>query len=659
MGFLSSVSSMSKRQDLQGVRGLAILSVLGFHFYPDIFPNGYLGVDQFFVLSGFLMCMLLVRSKNSTNFDILTTFYSRRFKRILPLYFLIICFALIFLYIIFPDSAISINQDAASKAIIFMSNQPKTVDEEYFKMLELAINIFAHTWSLSVEIQFYFIIPILFIIFKNYSIKTQLFYYSIIGIASFLFNVQSPPEIAFNNVFARIWQFLLGFSIYFLDSSPTDLPLNDYTPHHNPDMSQYPKYVSLITMTYINFTSIFLPAFFVRPMVTILTSIVILYSRDDAFLSNKVLVYIGDISFCLYLIHWPVYAYWKLTMSHNQIALVLLLIASVIVSTIVFETFEKWYLKLTNAQITILISSFFICSILLINKDSIIIQEELQASNHTTYFKVLENMTVDDAIKYNKKWSDQDSKTLFHSNCKYSFNTQFKWCNFTDYEKKGKSNILIFGNSWAANHAKLIFEECSHKAKNMVLGATFGCEVLFPTRNLTACYQNLEQMDQHVKDANADYAFMISRYLSSDGNFTNTDLKKDKIFIRMKLQLAKYMKNIKKKIFFIDAIPPIDSKVIPKIGPMLNNGTSIPDVNKLLVKMDSYERVRKRNEKLLEFCGKKCERVDYFSHFYNNETKQFHYFDNLGFIYLTTVNHFSPYGLEYLRDIYSNICHKL
>ncbi|CAP37067.1 Protein CBG19903 [Caenorhabditis briggsae] len=135
MGFdvTPSKQKTSKRDDFQGIRGLAILSVLGFHFYPVQFPNGYLGVDQFFVLSGFLMCMMLTKSEQLPIFPFFIQFYTRRFKRILPLYFLIILFTVFALYTVFPTSAIFQNQMSAGKALIFTSNRPHTEDEDYFE----------------------------------------------------------------------------------------------------------------------------------------------------------------------------------------------------------------------------------------------------------------------------------------------------------------------------------------------------------------------------------------------------------------------------------------------------------------------------------------------------------------------------------------------
>ncbi|CDR32754.1 Acyltransferase 3 domain-containing protein [Caenorhabditis elegans] len=211
----------SKRQDLQGIRGLAILSVLGFHFYPTYFPNGYLGVDQFFVLSGFLMCMLLTKSETMPVISGVLHFYSRRFKRILPLYLLFIFLTVISLYTIFPDTALLQNQSSATKALLFVSNRPHTGEEDYFEKLLIAIDLFTHTWSLSVEIQFYFIVPLIFLIGSYFSGFYKYGYYFVLGLISFTFYSILPLEVAFNSLFARIWQFLIGMVIYLHSVNPS------------------------------------------------------------------------------------------------------------------------------------------------------------------------------------------------------------------------------------------------------------------------------------------------------------------------------------------------------------------------------------------------------------------------------------------------------
>ncbi|EGT31761.1 hypothetical protein CAEBREN_24979 [Caenorhabditis brenneri] len=250
-----------KRQDLQGIRGIAIISVLGFHFLPNLVPNGYVGVDQFFVLSGFLMCMLLQKSyekQSQTLFDWITNFYIRRLKRILPLYFLVIFLALLLIYTVFPFTAIDSNVTSGKNALVFMSNRVGQDGDDYFSMdpkmrkvsrntpriqkcakyrkirrgsrnaqsiekcaknrrranfsgtrlkpwhcssalahflknwnksrtqksLSVAIDVFTHTWSLSVEVQFYLLVPFLYLLGRlsgKLSDRLEIVFYLVIG----------------------------------------------------------------------------------------------------------------------------------------------------------------------------------------------------------------------------------------------------------------------------------------------------------------------------------------------------------------------------------------------------------------------------------------------------------------------------------------------
>uniref|UniRef100_A0A1I7UI16 Acyl_transf_3 domain-containing protein n=2 Tax=Caenorhabditis tropicalis TaxID=1561998 RepID=A0A1I7UI16_9PELO len=141
--------SNGKRQDLQGIRGVAIISVILFHFLPSIFPNGYIGVDEFFVLSGYLMCQLLInqkkkkKKKNKESSDIFI-FYIRRLKRILPLYFLILFLSIISIFTLFPFESIHLNVISAKNAALFISNRPKTEDEDYFQMVCCTRNASRH-----------------------------------------------------------------------------------------------------------------------------------------------------------------------------------------------------------------------------------------------------------------------------------------------------------------------------------------------------------------------------------------------------------------------------------------------------------------------------------------------------------------------------------
>ena len=133
------------------------------------------------------MCMLLTKTEKMPVFSGFIHFYSRRFKRILPLYLLFILLTVISLYTVFPDASLLQNQSSATKALLFVSNRPHTGEEDYFEKLLIGIDLFTHTWSLSVEIQFYFIVPAIFFIGNKCNGYFNDGYYSIIGFIRFVF----------------------------------------------------------------------------------------------------------------------------------------------------------------------------------------------------------------------------------------------------------------------------------------------------------------------------------------------------------------------------------------------------------------------------------------------------------------------------------------
>ncbi|EFP01724.1 hypothetical protein CRE_23545 [Caenorhabditis remanei] len=476
-----------KRADLQGIRGIAIISVLAFHFFPKWCPNGYLGVDQFFVLSGFLMCMLLQKSDQHNPSSLFTQFYSKRLKRILPLYLFVIFWAMISLYSVFPSTSEKINQNSASHALIFMSNRGKTKEEGYFQMLSIALDIFTHTWSLSVEIQFYLIIPLIYLIGSKFSVKIKYLFYISIACISYTFSAISTPTVSFNSVFARIWQFLTGFLIYMLSNPLCQykiIPQNDENDEkecqkllENKNIQNYQKCSVIILslsffltfgLIFIVFMPIPLDSQFLRPLTTITTGMLIIFSKNDQkILTNRVLTYFGDVSYALYLVHWPMYAFWKLTEDGDEIALVLTLLASIILSIIIHETYEKWYLQQSTAIIGMLTVILYILNVILVNKNEIIDRLERSSQRYGILDNVTDEMTMSDAAHLNHIWSVNDYANLNTPYCEYESGGPLGWCRHKGLS--GKYKAMSIGNSWAANHAAIFHEECGHIAKSIPL----------------------------------------------------------------------------------------------------------------------------------------------------------------------------------------------
>ena len=102
MFYLENKKKVFFRNDIQGLRGVAILAVVLFHFFPHLLPNGFLGVDLFFVISGYLITIIIIKDLNKNNFSFFN-FYLKRFKRIYPsILLLLLIFSIIFSFFLLP-----------------------------------------------------------------------------------------------------------------------------------------------------------------------------------------------------------------------------------------------------------------------------------------------------------------------------------------------------------------------------------------------------------------------------------------------------------------------------------------------------------------------------------------------------------------------------
>ena len=175
--------------EVEGLRGIAVLSVLLFHLNKSFLPGGYLGVDIFFVISGFLITSISLSEFAATGSISISEFYRKRIKRILPLFCLVVLVTLVAGYLLFlPDYFLLLGRSIAA-SLTFTSNFFFSQSLDYFANNSNEYPLL-HTWSLSIEEQFYFIWPLLLtlslrkfelknVYVENIYLNNYLFYISI------------------------------------------------------------------------------------------------------------------------------------------------------------------------------------------------------------------------------------------------------------------------------------------------------------------------------------------------------------------------------------------------------------------------------------------------------------------------------------------------
>src|SRR5258707_10462035 len=213
MGRSLSLPSAQYRPDVDGLRAIAVMLVLNFHAFPASMPGGFIGVDVFFVISGFLITGIIARELGQKRFSLLT-FYVRRIRRSVPALIVVLCAVLVLgsLWML-PAAFAQLGSDTFASAAFF-ANIALLLQSGYFDV-EAAKKPLLHLWSLGIEEQFYLFWPLILMLAARLRLSL-LAVASVIGIASFALNVTLigvSPVATFYLPFTRAWELLAGAAL--------------------------------------------------------------------------------------------------------------------------------------------------------------------------------------------------------------------------------------------------------------------------------------------------------------------------------------------------------------------------------------------------------------------------------------------------------------
>jgi peptidoglycan/LPS O-acetylase OafA/YrhL len=328
------------RTDIDGLRAIAVTSVILFHL--GYLTNGYLGVDIFFVISGFLITSIIYTSASKKEFSLLK-FYERRIRRIIPLLLFICLTALILgIAVMLPEDLENLSQSviasnlSINNILMYITSGNYWATKNEFKPL-------MHTWSLGVEEQYYLIYPFIFYFFQ--SRKTKLSVYLIIALtllSLLAFIIQNDYSSKFYLIQYRFFELSIGGlgAIYLYN-------LNSEKPRFNISL----LYLS-ITITIL---LVAIPISSIKPFLNILITLStggILLTGSQYFnkqgiynslFGNKVIVGIGKISFSVYMWHQIIFAFARYTMIEEMTTMwsIVLIIITLLLSLITYSLIEK------------------------------------------------------------------------------------------------------------------------------------------------------------------------------------------------------------------------------------------------------------------------------------------------------------------------------
>lgn len=304
---------MKYRPDIDGLRAIAILLVLIYHGGLAFPPSGFVGVDVFFVISGFLITRIISESLNNQSFSFIE-FYNRRLWRLQPVFFcLIVCTTILSFLLFLPEDLIQFSR-SARKTSLFISNLFfNHTTTGYFSPDTHQLPLL-HTWSLSIEWQCYLILPIaMFILHRLVSKRNVIRVVLVLTIICFVMTLQQSHDIPAQTYYlfsSRIFEFLLGSCIALM-------PL--YRANLNSYVLSIAGLLSLSTIFYVaSLDQILLGypngyAF----LVCLATGFLIALGQYNSehflvkILSAKPLVFLGVLSYSLYLWHWVVFSFLR------------------------------------------------------------------------------------------------------------------------------------------------------------------------------------------------------------------------------------------------------------------------------------------------------------------------------------------------------------
>lgn len=345
---------MKYRADIDGLRGIAVLSVVAFHIFPYKITGGFIGVDVFFVISGFLISSILFASLDRGDFSIVE-FYDRRIRRIFPSLITVVLASLVFgWFVLLSDEYQQLGKHVVGGAS-FISNLLLSSENGYFGNAAESKPLL-HLWSLAIEEQFYIFWPLLlgFAHKRKWNFLPMM---AVVAIGSFVANiymVDSNPTATFYWPIFRFWELIIGGI------------LASITLHYPQFLNRYRNAQSFVGFGLLAIGFVAIDKYSQFPgwwaLLPTLSAFLLLAAGPTAWinkavLSNKILVWFGLISYPLYLWHWPLISFAKIlegSIDGKPKLKIALLLASVLLAWLTYRFIEK-PLRFKNNQKTALV----------------------------------------------------------------------------------------------------------------------------------------------------------------------------------------------------------------------------------------------------------------------------------------------------------------
>lgn len=514
-------STLQYRPDIDGLRAIAVLAVVVFHLSESLLPGGFVGVDIFFVISGFLITRLIIKELNNTAKFSFGRFYLRRVRRLLPAMLATFLLSIVFAYaLLSPQHLVDFGRSLIF-AVLSFSNVYFWQSADYFDFASQSKPLL-HTWSLSVEEQFYMLWPLTLLLLSKARAKwTILLFIVVVSAASLALNLYWFNQIlAIQNWFTvgevrsfgfymlpfRVYEFGIGAALVFINQK-----------QHSKALSSFAFMLGVVLITWSFFAldshTDFPSAYALVPC---MGAALMIFSGPQHLFSilvcNRVLIGIGLISYSVYLVHWPLLVFYKYQKSAplDGFELVAIFSASILAGFVMYKFVEQPFRKPTAASAVQTNNTPFVWSALI---SAILV------------------VSIGLSATFSKGWLWRYPDSLFEQ---LSFSRDdyaaYFWNNIEatpeQFSNSGKAKVLVIGDSMAADLINVFVE--SGGAKELDLSSIkieSNCKAIFTfdqaqyqrmfTSRAAICKQEHNKVLSKLKLVREADTVILATYLSS------------------------------------------------------------------------------------------------------------------------------------------------
>ena len=493
---------LNYRPDIDGLRAVAVLLVLIFHGFPRFIKGGFIGVDIFFVISGYLITSIILKSQARGDFS-LTEFYSRRIKRIFPALIVVLTFCLIFGWYSLLATEYQLLGKHITAGALYISNFVLQNEAGYFDR-DADLKPLLHLWSLGIEEQFYLVFPLLLILTARF--KWNVFLLITLSLlSSFALNVfliEQMPSGVFFYPHTRVWELLIGSLVAIVNLSQRerfDALLTQIHVSLNA-LSWFSLMLIICAWIGLDSTKITFPnGWALFP--TLGAAGLILAGENTWFnrniLASKTAVWFGVISYPLYLWHWPLLSLMRIIEMDTPKGYmrILALILSVLLAWLTYRFIEK---PLRFGKIKgITVGLFF--SLLFVGLMGFKIQEAVGYPNR---FAFVQNWNEGELghNEWYKKWSPQKE-------CLAKWGQKLNFCTAKENEKL--PTVMLIGDSHANHLYPALLQIKAFQDDNILNLAKNGCPPFFDIP-IKDCRIAMNEILNHVMTTSSVHTVVLN-----------------------------------------------------------------------------------------------------------------------------------------------------